>query len=100
MYDTLRRHADTLHSRHGHKSGAMTDRSVINLMNLATRITGRAPTNGNAITIYHEDEQNFNASESIAADAGARHAARIHAAEGPLPGVHQHPAQHHHCQPW
>jgi cardiolipin synthase len=43
----------------------------IDLMTLATRVSGQEPTTGNEVTIYYEDEQNFNA--IMEAVANARH---------------------------
>ena len=61
LHPSLTSKAENLRQKHGEKAASLTDPSAAKLMSLATRISERAPTTGNQVTIYHEDEQNFNA---------------------------------------
>ncbi|NOX58483.1 MAG: cardiolipin synthase [Planctomycetes bacterium] len=52
----LARSIEHLEKTHGEKG---TKHHAAMVMRLATRVSGRVPTTGNNVTIYHEDEQNF-----------------------------------------
>ena len=61
LHSLLNQQATERQQRHGEKAANLVDPSAADLMTLATRLSACAPTTGNEITIYHEDEQNFNA---------------------------------------
>ncbi len=61
LYPSLSRKAEILERKHGRRAIENIDPSAANLMTMATNISGRTPTVGNLVTIYHEDDQNFNA---------------------------------------
>ncbi len=71
LHTSLHRQVESLHCRFGERSVALVHPSAAALMAIATRISGRAPTTGNAVTVYHRDDQNFNA--IMAAVEAARH---------------------------
>ncbi len=62
LHVTLRHQVECLERYHGHlTSNEPPPANTSDLINLTTRISGRGPTRGNEVSIYHEDEQNFNA---------------------------------------
>ena len=58
---SLNRQVESLERKHGRKASGQIHPSAADLMSLATRISGRAPTDGNQVTIFHEYKENFNA---------------------------------------
>ena len=61
LHPYLSRKVERTERKHARSMSADLEPGAADLMVLASRISGRSATANNQVTIYHEDEQNFNA---------------------------------------